>query len=59
MFPIGFDEVPCHISSNLNCFRHGSPLRHQTRKITRGSRILAVFYSPDLKMQPKFLCHLS
>ena len=33
MFPLGFDEFPCHISSNFNRFRHGSTLRHQTRKI--------------------------
>ena len=33
MFAVGFDEFPCRVSSNFNRFRHGLPLRHQTRKI--------------------------
>ena len=57
MFPVRFDYFSCHISGNFNRLSHGSPLRHETRKVIGGSKVLAVFYSPDLEMQLIFLYH--
>ena len=55
MFPIGFDQLSCHIPANFNRFGYDSPLGHQTGKIIRSRKVFTGFQSPDLKLQPIFL----